>query len=225
MKRNCYIVVAEGSSEYQYLQRLNSFLARDLSSPDDDMPRLIFSARPKNGGVGGGKFSLVKKAYRNAKRENAKAEIIIVVDLDIYIRGGTAQEKRNANEYAAKKDIPDFHFSVMNFEDFLALHFDDEAFDWWYDTFDTAGHFVRPLVSAEYGKKFAPIWESVYGSKYRKGEIPSDFITKKALSNLIRHVKDKRILELFNATAGTETFAQLVVRELEEKCEGLLDSE
>lgn len=220
MKRKCYIVVAEGSSEFQYLQRLNSFLVHELQPTDDGRPRLILSARP-HGGVGGGNFTQVRKAYRSAKAANAKAEIIIVVDLDIYIRGETAQERRNADEYAAKKGMPDFHFSVMNFEDFLALHFDDEAFNRWYDTLVAAGHLDKPLVSTEYIKLFAPIWEDVYGSKYHKGELPSDFITQRALSNLIRHVKDERIVKLFQDKSLSEPFAQFLVRKLEEAFGGL----
>lgn len=223
MESNRYIAVVEGSSEYQYLQRLNSFLTRDIMPSDDGAPRLVFSARPKNGGVGGGNFTQVRKAYRNAKGEKAKAEIILVVDLDIYIRGETVQEKQNAREYAAKKNMPDFHFSIMNFEDFLALHFDDDLFVRWYETFFTAGHFNKPLIAAEYIKHFAPIWESAYKSKYCKGELPSNFITPKALNNLRRHVKDERVVRLFNAASRSETFAQLLVRKLEEQCMSIFE--
>ena len=53
----------------------------------------------------------------------------------------------------------------MNFEDFLALHFDDDLFDQWYDTISATGHFCKPLL----GDVYAPVSERLGYCDYGAG--------------------------------------------------------
>lgn len=61
----------------------------------------------------------MQQAYRKCRRADKHTQIVIWVDIDIYVRNEGAVEERNAKGYAHKGELPDFLFSVMNFEDFL----------------------------------------------------------------------------------------------------------
>lgn len=174
------VVVCEGESEWTYLQRLNSALA-GLPFPDGwlEVP-VRFIGRPKKTGVGSGAFNAVERELRKEMRQNQSAEKWAWVDADLYVRNdkdcGTNYRKRSAG-------IPPFHFSVFNFEDFLALHLDDDGFGRWIKVMTEAGHFQSPLHWDVYKRNFEII---VPG--YRKGGLPADFITLDSLGNLNRHL-------------------------------------
>ena len=143
--------------------------------------------------------------------------------MDIYVRNATAAERRNAQAYAKKGSLPDFFFSVMNFEDFLALHFDDDLFEQWHAEFKDAGHFDRPLNSVDYAPLFASIWSAqvarigTSGVTYSKGDLPVDFVSYEMLCNLMRHVADLRMQTQFRNCTGTQTFPEFLVSCLQEQ--------
>jgi len=211
---SAYVIVSEGSSERAYIQQLRSFLANRMPVGDDFRPRLDLMPKVTNNGAGGGQFSLVQQTYRKCRKADKHTPIMVWVDADIYVRNEGAVEERNAKSYAGKKDLPDFLFSVMNFEDFLALHFDDDIFEKWYETFSER-HFKTPMHGSEHVPLFVKIWENHakrYSCKpYSKGDLPSGFISVPSLTNLSRHIVDPRIVALFRANTPTDTFAEFLV--------------
>lgn len=219
MERCCaYIVVSEGSSERAYIQQLRTFLENRMPVGEDFRPRLNLIPKVTNNGSGGGQFSLVLQAYNKCRKADKHTPVEIWVDVDIYIRNEGAVEERNAKCYASKRGVPDFLFSVMNFEDFLALHFDDDVFEDWYARFAEAGHFKVPLHGAQHMPLFVKVWEEHarrYSCKpYSKGDLPSGFISKRSIVNMMRHVTDKRMISIFRSSTRTPTFAEFLTAQL-----------
>ncbi len=149
-----YIILCEGSSEYAYIQILNRIL---------NDKNISFVAK----GIGTGHFSDVEKAYKKQCKENKKLEKVIWVDKDIYKRN----EQSNQMKYLSKKQsIPDFLFTTYNFEDFLAMHLDDNISDNWHQILNKQNHFNMPLKSDKY---IPLIKENIYiFNNYEKGNIP-----------------------------------------------------
>ncbi len=223
-RRSVYIVVNEGVSERVYLQLLRSFLTKRMPLRDDFYVRLDLVPRmARGGGQGGGAFSLIRRKYLACRKTDRRTPIVIWVDADIYVRGANLLEERNARSYANRGALPAFYFSVMNFEDFLALHFDDDVFERWYAVMKEAGHFEAPLVAKTYKPLFAPLWADqvnrmgVRRGTYAKGTLPVDFISHVTLGNMIRHTADPRIQSLFRATTKTPTFAEYLSVRLREQ--------
>ncbi len=174
------VVVCEGESEWTYLQRLNSALAAEpFPEGWSDVP-IRFVGRPKKTGVGSGVFKAVERELRKEMKQNPSVEKWVWVDADLYVRNdkecGTNYRKRAAG-------IPPFCFSVFNFEDFLALHLDDEGFERWIGVMEESGHFKNPLHWDDYRGRFEKVMPG-----YRKGGLPADFVTLTSLGNLSRHL-------------------------------------
>ena len=199
------VVVCEGASEWTYLQRLNSALAQ-LPFPDEwfDVP-VRFVGRPKGVGVGGGEFNAVERAWRKETRRNPSVETWIWVDADLYVRNDRACGE---NYRKRPSGMRAFDFSLLNFEDFLALHLDDDKFERWVGALSSGGHFRSPLHWADYRLLFEEV-----APGYRKGDLPADFITLDSLGNLKRHLS--RIPEMdLNGLEVERTFARSLVDEL-----------
>ena len=176
-----YIMVCEGISERAYLQRLQSFL--DDQTAEWPVPLRFISRLPtsRDGSEqGGGFYKDVVKCYKAQRRSNPRSPIEVWVDDDIYVRHDSARDRKNRASYLGKPaDIPDFVFSFHNFEDFLALHLDDDAIRCWHTAFDATGHAARPLHAVQY----KPLFDSVLPG-YRKGTLAADFITRESLLRL-----------------------------------------
>lgn len=198
-------IIVEGPSERAYMQRLASFLESEMPLDEDGYSaRLIFYPTVTNNKIGGGSYNLVHRTYKALCPQTPKIPLMVWVDLDIYIRNSNQRERASAAGYKNKGTIPDFHFSVMNFEDFLALHFDEGLFSRWKMVFDLQGHFRLPLHSEKYDSLWQPIWAEFLGShpevgigEYKKGSIPEGFITIDALNNLRRNILDSKMAGLF----------------------------
>ena len=184
---SAYVIVSEGSSERAYIQQLRSFLANKMPVADDFRPRLDLIPKVTNNGAGGGQFALVQQTYRKCRKADKRTPIMVWVDADIYVRNEGVVEERNAKSYAGKKNLPDFLFSVMNFEDFLALHFDDDIFEKWYEAFSPQ-HFKVPMHGSQHMPIFVKIWQEHANRNsckpYSKGDLPSGFISLHSLKNL-----------------------------------------
>jgi hypothetical protein len=187
MAKDTYIVICEGASECNYLRHLNQFL-KSLPFPDGWFRPLNFIDRPKrinpltlkNEGVGGGRFSKVQKAYKTEFRSNKCYPFLLWVDDDIYVRN----DEGCLDSYNAKAcGIPDFAFSIHNFEDFLALHLDDDGFEVWKTEFASTSHFSTPLHSEEYLLHFEKVMPG-----YKKNELPDGFVCETSLKNMMRHL-------------------------------------
>jgi hypothetical protein len=129
----------------------------------------------------------------------------IWADFDLYHRN----YNNLATQYEGKPaGIPDFLFSFHNFEDFIALHLDDEWFEEWL-RFGRQGHFREPLHSCDYIPEFRRICPD-----YKKADVPVDFISWDSLRNLKRHLPEQPITNPWN-WQGLSGFADFLVHELE----------
>lgn len=199
------VVVCEGESEWTYLQRLNSALAA-LPVPDGWMQVPVrFIGRPKKTGVGKGAYKAVERELRREMKENPSAEKWVWVDADLYVRDykdcGKNYRKRAVG-------IPPFHFTVFNFEDFLALHLDDDGFGRWIELMTAAGHFKNPLHWDDYKGHFEKVMPG-----YQKGGLPADFVTLASLGNLNRHLSQMPVADL-RSLQVERTFATAMLNEI-----------
>ena len=144
-------IFCEGPSEVRYLNAWNALLR------DTDVP-LVLVPKPMNGGV----LVHVREVLNAFFRENKRAHCLVWADSDLYHRndGGCADTLREI--YTG---LPDFEFSVHNFEDFVAAHLDDASFARWQEVF--ADHLAMPLHSRDYN----PLYQQVLRG-YSKGVLP-----------------------------------------------------
>lgn len=199
------VVVCEGESEWTYLQRLNSALAGEPFPEGWVEPPVRFIGRPKKTGVGNGAFKAVERELRKEMKSSPSAEKWVLVDADLYVCNykacGTNYRKR-------AMWIPPFHFTVFNFEDFLALHLNDEGFRRWVEVMTEAGHFKEPLHWNDYKGHFEKVMPG-----YRKGGLPADFVTLVSLGNLSRHLSQMPAVDLKDLQVE-RTFAESVLEEV-----------
>ena len=199
------VVVCEGESEWTYLQRLNSALAGEPFPEGWVEPPVRFIGRPKKTGVGKGAFKAVERELRKEMKRNPSAEKWAWVDADLYVRDYKACGTNYRNRAAG---IPPFHFTVFNFEDFLALHLDDEGFGHWVEVMTMAGHFKEPLHWDDYKVHFEKVIPG-----YRKGGLPADFVTLASLGNLNRHLPQMPAADLKDLQVE-RTFAASMLKEV-----------
>ena len=128
-------------------------------------------------------------------------------------------KSQSANERRENRPrgIPPFHFSIFNFEDFLALHLCDADFQRWINVMSSAGHFNHPLYNADYEVQFEGFIPG-----YKKGNLPPDFITVASLKNLKRHIALLPHMNLNNLSVH-KTFATSLIDELEQCYPNLLN--
>jgi len=210
---NCgrHIIVCEGESEWAYLQRFQSFLEKQPLDEGAFEPRLLLIA-PVRAVSKSGRFSKLEKHYRNARQENKRASIKIWADFDLFHRN----DGQCADLYKVKcTGIPDFHFSFLNFEDFLALHLDDGQFQEWLQ-FGRQRHFTTPLHSQVYLPEFLKILPD-----YRKGDLPVEFICWNSLKNLKRN-KAMRPTSNPHNLQQIRCFADFLIGEIETAYPGAL---
>lgn len=168
------IIVCEGASEKAYIQVLNRHLE------EEDIP-LHFIPRPSNGG----QYSPVVKKYREVRKDNRTAKILIWVDWDRYQRN----DNDDMDNYRKKpNNIPDFLFSYMNFEDFLSMHRKRSEMQRWWTSCVSRNHFSSPSHSNEY----MPAFKAFIGETYEKGDMPID-IDCHSLENLRTHQNDSSV--------------------------------
>lgn len=170
--KKSYTVICEGISEYAYIQQLNRWL-------NDNDYSCVLLPKP----AGSGHFTAVQRKYQSEKRANPKQDIIIWVDKDTYVRND-AKDRENY-EHKSKK-MPDFQFSVMNFEDFLVLHLDSYVLENWFQICSRHRHHIKPMTENIY----LPLLCQHIFNNYVKGELPFDIDTN-SLTKLLRNNKGK----------------------------------
>ena len=187
------VVICEGSSENVYLQELNRFF-REHRIP------LAFASKI----IGSGVYKAAVNRYRDARREMKNAEIVIWVDRDIYMN---SQKKL----YENKPDtVPDFLFSRMNFEDFLALHMDRKTLMRWQAVCEEHDHFSEPMCSGIY----LPLYKVACFPHYRKGKLPFR-INDESLSRLFANQKRRQVR--FRCDFGTFLEERMLIVEQREE--------
>ncbi len=166
--KKVYLVVCEGKSEKTYIQTLNRFL-------DDNGYNFTLLAKVVNTGH----CTEVIKKYKDVRKDNPRGDIVIWVDKDIYTRN----EQNDAVRYQNKpKNIPDFFFSIQNFEDFLALHLDEERVQKWHQSCSAHNHLLCPMTENVY----LPLVQQHLFPDYSKGELPFE-ISHKILQTLFKN--------------------------------------
>lgn len=169
-----YIIVCEGSSERAYLQELNKYLR------ESNIPLVCFAKTSD-----GGQCAKVMQKYREVGRANRNAKILIWVDKDRYVRN----DGNDAVTYENRpKDVPDFLFTTMNFEDFLVMHLPYDCVCKWVHACTRRNHFIVPSHSREY----LPEFQALLFPSYEKGSLPIQINTE-SLRNLKRHQEESSI--------------------------------
>ena len=176
-----YIIICEGNSEYAYIQKLNRFLSENNYN---------FTLIAKI--VGTGHYKSVQQKYLYEHKNNPKLPIKIWVDKDTYVRNDEGDKDNYAHKSAK---IPDFLFSMMNFEDFLALHTDKK-------TCSRRKHHLSPMKETEY----LPLVKEYLFPNYSKGDIPFE-ITSERLEQLF---KQKDIKEYFFRCGFADLLEELI---------------
>lgn len=155
-QRKSITVVCEGASVKAYVQELNRYLE------EEEIP-LHFFPRPSDGG----QYTHVVRKYKEVRKNNRTARILIWVDWDRYQRN----DNSDMDNYRKKSnDIPDFLFSYMNFEDFLSMHCDRSKMERWWTSCVGRLHFATPSHSKEH----IPAFRMFIAENYEKGDIPID---------------------------------------------------
>ncbi len=172
------IIVCEGVSEKAYIQELNRiFKEKEYNF------KLVSKISE------GGQYQTVINKFKSVRTINPKDKIYIWVDYDLYKRN----DQGCFDKYRDKpKDIPDFLFSKMNFEDVLILHSEKIILDNWLKQCYKRNHFERPLQSAEFEPLFNRFCEKYFNISYRKGEIPFEMDEEKLLT-IFNNIKTKAV--------------------------------
>jgi|GEM_PF-3495330 len=170
----------EGDTEYNYINELNRFL-RDEECYD-------FNLYPKKIEFTADNFvSVVTKEIR--KLNGIFYQVYFWIDFDIFKRKGM-----NRNDIQASIDnliiprsakLKDNHiiaaFNVMNGEDFLVLHCNDDNIEKWERICNSRNHFNNPMIADVY----YPLFEREIMPGYRKGVIPKGLIDLITLKQVI----------------------------------------
>lgn len=169
-------IVCEGDSEENYINALMQ--ARERLG----LRRYLLSHN-----ACGGQCAAIVKKFKRLQNVNRNFEGRIWVDDDLYVRNENLADRQCAksfeNQTPAIRDK--FLFCVHNFEDFLALHLEDDVLFGWIDICRANGHLESPMHSDEY----MPLAQRYLFSKYRKGDLPFE-LNETAFRNLFRHNAD-----------------------------------
>lgn len=166
------IVLCEGVSEFNYIQNLNRILCNPYTG----------SAAFKPYTINTGRFSQIRQKFNQVKKDNKNCCVQIWVDKDLYTNDSEFKKL-----YLNKGKMPDFLFSIMNFEDFLMLHCDKNILYSWQEICCSNNHFSSPMPSRVYCKELQKFFPG-----YQKGCLPFD-ITGDTLSILFENLKDDNI--------------------------------
>lgn len=222
------VIVCEGKSDFSYLNALQRFVENEIPLPSGQRdPLLRFIPYPEPLGTCTGAYDKIVSAYRKAVMDLAPCKVEIWVDADIYVRNeplNPDSERQNGTEYAQRSpEVPVFHFSYHNFEDFIALHCDEPIFLKWKanvlqatvgDT--TLSHRVWPLARASY----APLFQTVL-PHYSKRRMPFGLSVPR-LANLRRNLNDPDVQSMKKALCPGTAFGERLLQVFDEVYPGLI---
>lgn len=202
------IFVCEGKTDCAYLHALQRFVENDIPIDVYGEPRLRFIPEPDPFGSGTGKYDTIIKKYNEVVEDFEPDLVNIWVDADIYIRNEELDSNTgrfNFTEYQNRpSNIPVFHFSYHNFEDFLALHYEETVFNVWKQTVlyavshnTSRSHSEYPLIRSEH----APLFQKVL-PRYSKRRPLSLEITIERLANLRRNLRDTDVQAMVSLQPG-----------------------
>lgn len=177
---NPILLVCEGSSEENYITQLN----RLFRYADSECRVFI----PYN--ANSGKYPFIRNKYNEVLKRNKKQKdnIRIWLDKDLYLRDGTEEcSKFNSKDYLILQSL----FSLMNFEDYLALHCTPEIVEDWQSICESNNHFVTPMHASQYEMLFNKFISKNFCIDYRKGEVPFD-LTQQRILQLFDNLKSNK---------------------------------
>jgi hypothetical protein len=163
--KRIYYVICEGNSEENYIRELNKFF-RENSVNCSFEPYNLKGIIPKT-------FSKIKEIYGKVLNEkiNRSEEIIFWIDDDVFKREELNKQKiRECFNRLQGGNRVRFCYNYENFEDWLAMHLEEEAFLSYYDECNQRGHFEKPMSKKEY----EPLIKKVM-SFYEKSKLPNEF--------------------------------------------------
>lgn len=167
------VIVCEGKSECAYIQELNRYLREE---------GVEHHLHPED--AGGGKPDRVKAACKRVRLRERGVELRIWLDKDIYFRDSTLQLPEHIERLC--------HFTYWNFEDFLALHCEQDDIAKWIVACVGANHLEQPLHSDEVETL---VRQHIFPS-YQKGTLPEKLfpLTTQSLNNLFNNHANKKHL-------------------------------
>ena len=214
-------VICEGKSEVGYLAVLTRLLGRLSQDRGNYFQPIAFAGKPPGRGVGTGAFEKVQTAFFRERRQSPKSAFLIWTDADLAVREAASAPDRFRLHLpillGGKNGQPPFLVSSVNFEDFLALHFDDGLYEEWKAVFLNRGHFRAPLQAEEYVPLFRPFWKRSAGAgliEYQKGALPAGWLDERALRNLFRHCDDPDVLPPVKNLTPQPTFGEFLRTEI-----------
>ena len=157
-------IITEGKSEKAYFAKLSRF-CRDVKGI-----YIIFEVYSCDGNSA----KNAKNRWEEAQhRRDGKAneEVLLILDFDSFKRGD-----KQKSSYGFAGD--NFYFFVMNFEDFLAHHLNEETLGRWKGICQGQNHFTVPMNNELVMQNIRQIWPG-----YNKGDIPF-ILNETALANL-----------------------------------------
>lgn len=223
------IIICEGKNDVSYLNALQRFVENDVPLlPGEVDPLLRFIPLPEEEGNCTGQFDKIVDTYQSAIEIFDKVSVSVWVDADIYIRNESFHSdktKFNGTEYLNRSsDIPVFYFSYHNFEDFLALHFDIEKFQYWKSSvllvpnkLSNLSHHDSPLSRSEY----APLFQKVFPRYSKKKKMPFDLSIER-LANLRLNIKDPDIQTMKQLFQPGIEFGEFLLKLFDEVYPGLI---
>ena len=171
--------------------------------------------------MGTGAFEKVQTAFFRERRQSPKSAFLIWTDADLAVReAASAPDKFRLHLpilLGGKNGQPPFLLSPVNFEDFLAQHFDDSLYEEWKKAFLNRGHFETPLYAEEYVPLFRTFWKRSAGAgstEYQKGVLPAGWLDEQALRNLFRHCDDPDLLAPVRSLTPQQTFGEFLKQEI-----------
>lgn len=179
-----YRIVVEGSSEFNYIQKLNIFLR------DNEFGFTFATYNLK--GVFPSKKDTEKNSYKRIRiflkdevipnYEN-KDRLLIWLDDDVFKRGQLDKSKLESDltKFNTKTRKIVFLYNYENFEDFLIMHLSEDKFNKWHQICAANNHFNNPMIADEYEDK---IRKNII-TNYKKAIIPDEIeINKETILNL-----------------------------------------
>ena len=167
-KNTNIIIICEGHSEVAYISEIRRLL-RERNIAINLIPKKAIN----------GFYDSIIKIYKKIRKENrGNTDIRIWVDYDIYSRN----EKGCMTDYNKTKATIPFMFSYQNFEDFLALHVDDDSvLQNWINVCAKNNHFQSPMHFEQY----EPLVRKHLFLNYKKGYLPFE-LTEAKIKHLFR---------------------------------------
>ena len=175
----------EGETEFNYIMELSRLLRESDCQEIILIPKIVKISAPSN------YYKVIKKLINNLN--GSFHSLYVWIDYDIFKRKNIQIEqiKKMLDEIVIPKKLKldnrslVLALNIMNGEDFLVLHCENNKINKWEKICKERDHFMNPMTRSEY----YPLFKDNIISNYQKGEIPKGFVNlftiKRAMDNNI----------------------------------------